>query len=238
MRDLLTDLVRRTRRPESTVQPRLPSAFESSAPTMPDLVIDEEVVTQVPAASPRPSSTPEHTHPPATRWAREPHDSPAIVTTVMRTAPQAPTHPVDHSPHERAAASAPSEVVARTTTPGTPATAPGRLPAVVVASARATSLPVPPVDVAARDLRARVSAAIQPATRSEPPTMRPVRVEPPREGPADAGKQRAPEIRISIGRIDVRATAAERPPARRQPSSAPPLTLDEYLAARARRGSR
>jgi hypothetical protein len=47
-----------------------------------------------------------------------------------------------------------------------------------------------------------------------------------------SGETAAPVIRVTIGRIDVRAVSAPAPPARRQAPSAPKLSLDEYLRSR------
>ncbi|AMY08416.1 hypothetical protein LuPra_01616 [Luteitalea pratensis] len=238
MYDLLTDLVRRTRRPESTVQPRLPLAYEALPRTSHGLVVDEETATRVPAASPPLLVTREQTQPPPTPRAREPYDSPAIVATEMQLPPPGSTDAAYHSSrHAPDAASRLPNVLGRTAQLVSTA-APARVPVAVVAPAQATPTRLPAASVAPRELRAHVVAPIQPVTRAEVPQIRRARAEPLREGPAEAHEQLAPEIRISIGRIEVRATAAERPPARRQPSTAPPLTLDEYLAARTRRGTR
>jgi len=45
----------------------------------------------------------------------------------------------------------------------------------------------------------------------------------------------APVIRVTIGRIDVRAVAREAPPARRATAPAPKLSLEEYLRSRSGR---
>jgi hypothetical protein len=47
-----------------------------------------------------------------------------------------------------------------------------------------------------------------------------------------SGETAAPVIRVTIGRIDLRAVNAPTPPARRQAPSAPKLSLDEYLRSR------
>lgn len=46
------------------------------------------------------------------------------------------------------------------------------------------------------------------------------------------GDQAAPVIRVTIGRIDVRAVTQAAPPARRATPPAPKLTLEEYLRSR------
>ena len=240
MRDPLTDLVRRTRRPESTVQPRLPSAYEASPQAMHELVVEQDAVARASVEPRPPVSTREHTPPPPMQIPRDGHPSAAVVTTGIRSTPAVPVDTVDHERrHARAAASPSPDVAPRSAAHVTPVMSPGRVPAPVDAVAPATPPRVPSADVASREARIHTPVPIQPATRSELPPTRGVRAESLGEDRADGREQAAPEIRISIGRIEVRATAAERPPARRQASSGPPpLTLDDYLAARARRGTR
>ena len=86
---------------------------------------------------------------------------------------------VDHrSRPARAAASASSDVVARTAAHVTSVAAPGRVPAAVVDAGQATPPRVPAVSVAPREARAHVVAPIQPMTRAEVPQIRRVRTDP------------------------------------------------------------
>jgi len=76
-------------------------------------------------------------------------------------------------------------------------------------------------------------ANIQPLT-IRPHVARPDGAPPRANEAADetTGETAAPVIRVTIGRIDVRAVNAPAPPARRQTPSAPKLSLDEYLRSR------
>jgi hypothetical protein len=52
---------------------------------------------------------------------------------------------------------------------------------------------------------------------------------------AGEGETAAPVIRVTIGRVDVRAVNAPAPPARRETTPAPKLTLEDYLRSRSGR---
>ena len=239
MRDLLTDLVRRARRPESTVQPRLASAYEASLQPLQEVVVDRETSTHKPLSTSLRVPTEEHTRPVRTPARRE-RESPAV-TQEMRSAVPVPRSAGDHGNGPAPTATSTSSGGApRVSAPVTPAppTGPVSLPVVVIAPAAVPR--VPPSDVARRQAQGPVTAPTRPPVRTEVEPLRRVRTDPRRETLADTRERSAPDIRISIGRIEVRASVAERVPARRQPSpaSASPLTLDEYLAARARRGPR
>ena len=237
MRDLLTDLVRRTWRPESTVQPRLTSAYEAPMQSTLDDVVDHDATGEPPAA-PLPMSARAHVEPTRTTMRRAVHDS-TEPTIDMRRATPVERKPVDRSDRPAPATTQASpEVTPRVTPLATPATprGPASVPAAVVASVTATR--IPSSDVSARQAPPRVVSPIQPLVRTDVPSLRRVHADTAREE-AGTRERQAPDIRISIGRIEVRASAAERVPARRpSPASASPLTLDEYLASRGRRGSR
>jgi hypothetical protein len=237
MRDPLLDLVHRTRRPESAVQPRLSSAYETSQQAMHDIAVDE-VVTRDSTAARLPISTSVAQAPATPTMPRERHDSPAIAASAVRRLPPA-GEPVDHDTRPaRPAAPASSDAMPHPAVP-VAFVKPERVPEPVASVAPESVARVPAIEAMPREARRpHAIAAIQPATRVDRPQVRRLGVEPTRQEPIDTREQPAPEIRISIGRIEVRATAAERPSARRQPASPPPLTLDDYLAARARRGTR
>ncbi|MFL6196542.1 MAG: hypothetical protein ACJ75H_20340 [Thermoanaerobaculia bacterium] len=56
------------------------------------------------------------------------------------------------------------------------------------------------------------------------------------ERPAFAPEREAPEpvIHVTIGRIEVRATAAPKAPARERPAARPAVDLEEYLRQRSK----
>jgi hypothetical protein len=58
-------------------------------------------------------------------------------------------------------------------------------------------------------------------------------LQPPSARPEIGQREPAPAVRVTIGRVVVRASpAAERPPARRVELPRPPLSLEEYLQSR------
>ena len=174
--------------------------------------------TRVPAASAPPLATRTHARPPTPRRAsvatRPPLSRPRCGAPRRRRA----IRPITARDTAPAAASRRPTSPRRTAQLASTA-APARVPAAAAPTAQATAARVPAASVAPREARRPRRRA-----RSSPRLARSFRrfaaSRPSRRGerPADAREQPAPEIRISIGRIEVRATAAERPPARRQPS--------------------
>ena len=146
--------------------------------------------------------------------------------------------PVENAPAERrleppsAAAHAADVRTAASRATGA-ATAAGRSPEIATAEASAVSLR-PRVAVAATDLGARATRASADGGASS------IRAESAsvfvRKASFDAVSRlsAAPSVRVSIGRIELRAAFAPEPAAPPPRRSAPPLSLDEYLKRRER----
>jgi hypothetical protein len=235
MSDFLAHLVERSRdeaAPE--IRPRIPSAFEASAagdenPALLPIVAEDEPTAQrrTPALQP-----PVYRGPLAAPTAAAPPPAPAPPTTGEREAAGdgfRPPTPNDNRRQVGPTAGIPSAVQEASRVPGTP-TEPVQVIRVVTTRPEAA-----PAAVAA-------AAPVPPHPR--PPAIEPriVRAEPRRESDAPgrdpatgASEREGPIIRVSIGRIEVRAVTGPSvpPPPPRWPVPAP-LGIEEYLRQRMR----
>lgn len=239
MRDLLTDLVRRTLRPERAVRPRLPSWSTPAEASDAALAItterDARAVDRTVDATgerPRDSSHPARPSPvplrsaPASAPVGDSVDRPRSPVSGAMTATAAPTHVM----------------------------APARPPAGIDTSPRAHTGPETrhsTADIGVRTQRGArheapavqvLATHVRPALRDAPQVSRRVdgHAAPRRDNDADDGREPAtPAIHITIGRIDVRPPAPERrAPRRSGGTAAAPQSLEAYLDARGRGGRR
>lgn len=242
MSDYLKNLAARTLDPSTVVQPRLASRFEPP-PGEPGLVTDFEVETEF-EASPA--------EPPVEARAETPH---APVTTRAESAPRVPAEhsppPVferrpEVSPHEqspapaseRAPDPAPSQTFVNRETPRQTA---ANVEVLKSAAREETAESVPAAVRAAA--RPSPEAAEPQTTRSGPRVVEPRLLPAPKVSeapqsrasftPEPAHEDAAPTIRVTIGRVDVRAVAAGSKETKRAPAPPrPALTLEDYLRRR------
>jgi hypothetical protein len=241
MRDLLSELVRRTRHPDSTVQPRLTSRYEPISPGPQARIAVEDAA--------------------GARFAPEaPIGEPSVDAGRRRGPLRAPDPPEPRplrpdAPTEDGPARAHPHVESPLPLPPRDDATPPRTSAVrIVAAAErhrpvlstqpdAQAAPVPrPIerlDDAERRAVAVAARVVPSRSADKPPAATPDR-EPAGLVRDDAAGSEAPvpEIRISIGRIDVRAVVTPAAAVRRAERTRPPQSLEEYLSARARGGSR
>lgn len=219
----------------TVVRPRVPGLFERPAPPAPDRELEvtaEPPLSGLGLAGPpsgaAPGSPPQpRTHtwlvaaPVAHRGAEQarepsPPPQPAPVTALLPAAPQfAPS-----------AAAAPAAPARRQDTPHPVSASPGREPAGGPGAQTAPQALAPPVPAA-------------PPQAPAPPAWRPPAPAPagaaPATRPPHAGTPTEPTVRISIGRIEVRAPEppGHRGADRRPGRPAPVLSLDRFLAGEA-----
>jgi hypothetical protein len=220
--DFLTSLAARSLGQEAVIQPRPEALFEPDAKTTPEVDLVQEVET-VAEVSPRPRSrrqtlplptalayaerlTAHHDENPA------PEASPAVIQehppiSIRAADPVVSPEPV---PAMRQTESSLTEVLAARR------------------SARPTETAIQPDERRSQVVPATVAPALRPAEAGSRTTAA-------RRGgrnPAvhvDAEPQ-APIVRVTIGRVDVRAVIAPPEQPRRTPSKPTRMTLDEYLA--------
>jgi hypothetical protein len=239
---------------EGVVQPRpTPRAKATGEPqegeddsatgreTPPRLSIPTLPATTLPAGQKQSASTP----PP--RWV-EPA-LPAALETVLLTTAVAPAGPAPGRPRAGQATGAPglAKDAAREIEPSLkPAPRPlAAKPAITPAPAATVRIEAP----AARTLAPKPAVAPASVTpspagglRIETPAIRPTpTARAPRFGPPislPTAKEPPPTINVTIGRIEVRATSASVPPARKSVAPAPAMKLEEYLRQRSAGGAR
>ena len=256
MNGILDTLVMRERGQADTLAPRLPAMFEST-PVIDDAPVALERPRAAQHAAPAPAP-PQPARPPV------PPVSAATPRPVMVIVPPPPAaQPVQARAPEPPAAHAPpaarvhtlethTETVVRVERETVAAPAPQRreLPA---PPPRTGKLPAPPAPLeAARPVppsapppvpmqpRAPVDVRIVPARAALPVRAQPAAAQPPRQRalPQAAAQAlppvQAPDVHISIGRVEVRASTAPPRPARAAGGPAP-VSLDQYLSQRNKR---
>lgn len=236
MSDYLKNLVERTLDPSRVVQPRLASRFEPQGTFAAfDLDTGEgetepaEPAVEARAEARRAEATPRAESAPRTR-------------AEHFAAPSVPERRPDALPHEQRPAPASERA------PNPPTTA------MTFAEREAPRPTVTSVEAGKSPARAEASIKVSDAVRESRPapesgTAQKPRVVEPRLSPLpkvfegqsphvpaadDAGREEAaPTIRVTIGRVDVRAVAAPAREARRAPEpQRPSLTLEDYLRRR------
>lgn len=259
MSDYLGTLVARTQRPMDALRPRPVSRFEPVGGRIPGGTLLEERNEEEPAApAPHPSENRPSPGTPTARATRTAPPRPAAGLPLPRPTagpPAARPAPASTALPAASEAAGPPESQARTTesspftpTPpsveGTPIT-----PLDVVLEspvARATSrserqvAPLSPRDAApaypSEPAGGSVPLTVPPGDEYAPPALRPetrAYVAPP--SPALPGPDAAaaePVIRVTIGRVEVRATLVAPPPAPARPRNEPSLTLEAYRRKR------
>jgi len=218
--------------PRSTAQPQ---AVEAAPSPKPVAEVEPSVLRDVggpPARAPHESGTDEPRPAPGMRVRPA-----APVPPPVALAPQA-EHPAPPQP-PKSTTLQPTVSMTEETPPQAP----------TPRSSRLARLPIEPrtvaepstADLGPQPLEARRDAALPPANPPMPlpvvvPDVRPRQTapgEPAFAPPAPA--EATPTIRISIGRIEVRAVTPAPPPRRKPSRPAPALSLDEYLKQQKRR---
>jgi hypothetical protein len=219
MSEFLGNLAARALGLSAVARPR-PSIFEPRRAT--PLALEPETVSVPHAARAEEVPPPKRTQP-----AREAAPQARQPTPSVETEPEAP--PVRALPAEMPAA--------RTRARAAPPPSDGRVKATAVAEQgvgvlRAGS-PAEPAEIPA-DPPIVTTPSLQP-TRVAPRPSLPVKPSFPTRVKRDTS---GPTVRVSIGRIEVRAVKAEEPPEpRKKPKQAPRISLDDYLGrARERAG--
>jgi hypothetical protein len=243
MTDALARLVRRTLRPETVLQPRLPSPFERRLPGAEAAWLELREAPAEPASPPMERERDADTAGPATAGASPPRRTTAETDLVIpHVQPRSRPRPTESAepltqPHPtiRVAEPEPAPAAqglarpARVVAPG-PDGAPERTSA---AAARTAAVAGP----------GRVPPLVPPSPSVERSADRAARtpevlpLPPPRDPDADGHAD--PVIHITIGRVEVRANVTPGPV--RSPDPRPPavrrvMPLDEYLDRRARGG--
>jgi hypothetical protein len=212
-----------------TIQPTLEApAPETAAPSAPPAQVEavapvaQPDLSEVPPDSSQPSPTEEHQPSPVRSEARQPARTqppgtasviPVEVRLAPATEPAAPTPPAPSASAPLAQRSTPR--------PAVPGEAP---PQIEPAAPLAKTEPVP--SLAAPEILGEPV----PLREDERPPVEPLLVEPRvHQTKADQG----PTVRVTIGRIEVRAALPTTPPQRAQPvRRRPALPLDQYLKRR------
>lgn len=248
MSDYLGNLAAKSLAPAPALQPRLASRFEPLAPAAPELraapAFLEETVTEL--ASPPPAPIPVHIESPSpsppgrgsqgvrprrAERSEERHAHEATAEKVSEDSPQPVTKPAS----------------ARRRVPAPVEAEPERVQS-AVAGRSVQSFEVSPPDTPVRPLlppwERRPGGEGQREFRPETPRHQESSIPqlqprvtlaerqpfaPQRESPAPE-----PVIHVTIGRIEVRATAAPKGPARERPAARPAVDLDEYLRQRSK----
>ena len=243
MTDALARLVRRTLRPETVLQPRLPSPFERRLPGAEAAWLELREAPAEPARSPMERERDADTAgtamagaPPPRRAAAETDMVVAHVPSRSRPRPTESAEPLTQPPPtirvaapEPALAAEGSALQARVVVAGQDG-APERAPAATARTGAAAGPgPAPP-------LVPPSPAPVRSADRAErTPEVLPL--PPPRDPDADGRAE--PVIHITIGRVEVRANVTPGPvrsPDPRPPAARRVMPLDEYLDRRARGG--
>jgi len=245
--DYLDRLVTRSFGLPGGVGPRLPSAYEADvAVDEPLIEVREESATR-PSLASQPARTPnpptprrENAGAPAPRRgaARRPETEATPTAAPREASPKTPTRasrrPARGLSSPEADPTPPSNTVLLVGQPGEPE----GMAAGLLAAPLAPDEPMP--EEPARPAVPSVFAG--PTSRhAEIRPALPVEVAVPRAGAALNAQPRAqpsavPAVRITIGRIDVRAVTPPEPARARTPTTPPPLSLDDYLERR--RGGR
>jgi hypothetical protein len=224
MSEFLGNLAARALGLSAVARPR-PSIFEPRRATPQPLALEPETVSVPHAARAEEASRPP-TRPKRTQPAREAAPQARQPTRSAETEAEAP--PVRALPAEMPAA--------RTRARAAPPPGDGRMNAPAVAEQGTALLrarsPAEPADPA--DTPIVATPSLQP-TRVTPRPNLPVKPSFPTQVKRDTP---GPTVRVTIGRIEVRAVKAEEPPEpREKPKQAPRISLDDYLGrARERAG--
>lgn len=243
MRDFLTDLVRRTLSPESMVQPRLASRYEPRQPE-PVLAASDLEAQADDRATPA-SVQREHARGETHAAEVTPVRAPRSGTTVPRPSVAEPDGRLPLDDALRTIRPAPLDASNRPDTPqpmATPLASASGAPPAPRDSAHARSadevVPAPPAPRAPAAQAGEAHAVFLPRPFEAPTDRRPGAPDD-APAPAETAGGPRPDIRISIGRIDVRATVsrAAAPPRLDRPERARP-SLEDYLNERARGGRR
>jgi hypothetical protein len=198
-----------------------PSPGRRAEPSL-DVAVEREAseVPAEPSRSPRSASAAAARQPPAAAEPTPPPSTPARFPAAEPTPPP----------------STPARFPAAEPTP--PPSTPARVPAAEVDRLHE---PPGPATTLARDLRqaVRLTSAQReglpvwepqstPRSLPPPPVKSPRAQEPAAEG-TPSGRAESPVVRVTIGRVDVRAVLPSPPAEHSRPKRAPRLTLDEYL---------
>ncbi|TMJ95088.1 MAG: hypothetical protein E6G67_07990 [Actinobacteria bacterium] len=224
MSDYLTSLAARALGVADVVRPSR-SLFEPRRGAR-----DPAAEAELDAESPRAPATQPTSKPPVQRVdaASEPHEAPTVGGEKARPEPVSPA-PVALRPHAVDAASGPERRATRASPPSRERSsrrfdvaarvAPGRVPA------KPDEVETPEV----LEVAAEVAATPRPDRPAKPGPWPPARETSPRPA-APAEPAQPPIVRVTIGRVDVRAVAPEKSPEReRSPKPSPTVSLDEYL---------
>lgn len=264
MNSILDIHVQRERGQAVTLAPRLPSMFESGSNLQETAPVFEAPVRATPAADapPAPMEAPRRTPPPPIeptpelRRAAPPVPAPvAVPKATAQTVQQSLVPPARHEQPLPVHVPGPQVIRFERETvlavpapvrsePAPVAQPPRRAPAVVpplpaAQPSVAAAIPAPPpvaprlaVRRASEPLAARASTSqVLPAPQAlRVPASR-------RESAPPAPIARAPDVHITIGRIEVRATTAAPSRTARDNGAAAPMSLDQYLNQRNRKGN-
>ncbi|HEV2862132.1 MAG TPA: hypothetical protein VGX48_14070 [Pyrinomonadaceae bacterium] len=236
MSDYLKNLVERTLDPSRVVQPRLASRFEPHG-TFAAFDLETQEGETDPAAPPFEAHA-EARHADATPHAESAPPTPVehfAAPSVFEGRPESPPRepppapPIEHAPD--APTTAKTLVEKEAPRPTAASVEAGKSPA-----REETSIKV--FDAKREPPRSPESGPTQRPRVVEPrlsPLPKVFEAQPPRASADEAGRdEAAPTIRVTIGRVDVRAVAAPAKEARRAPAPPPrpALTLEDYLRRR------
>jgi hypothetical protein len=240
MSDVLGNLIERTLQVEPAVQPRLTSRFEAPAPrdeaARPSLV-EEEVEREAPAPS-RPRAARARKAIPAE--GEDPVGGEQTPQRALRSGSPAARH--DSALDADAPPERPHATIRDAGAEPEQAQGQRRGSKTGMERARDDAPEPPPAPAAPTVARQRVPTVegVEPVVTFAPLLMMPTESESP-ELPAsderDGREPPAPVIRVSIGRVEVRATVGPAPPKvprGRAPPASKVMSLDEYLSQRAK----
>lgn len=233
MSDFLTTLIAFQRGELRALQPRLPARYESALPNnvSPAEPLVEEYVERDAAPMTRPLTQIERASP---RVPPAPYRGSLSAPTAQEN-PRTREAP-DHTPDPIAARTPPTQARAKDVT----------APAAIPRAPNRAQVPEPPEEAQGPRVIIRENMLQPKSAVVAQPIVRIVRESPTQlAGPAarTASSQRneqestlppAPTVRVTIGRILVRATQAPPPRESRRAAPAPKLSLDDYLKARER----
>lgn len=264
MNGILDTLVLRERGQAGALAPRLPALFEST-PVIDELPMPVErsaVPAQAAAVpvAPQPQRTPaSHAGPaeaprPVTVSSPLPSAPQPVRITGTSAAPPAAPSPQPVTVHTVEARTLPvvrveretlRELAARPAVPSRPRQQPGAVRQAVVPPALAPQAVQPvrtqaapaPIAPVRPSIAARVVPAHSPqAERAQPVQPRQRAMPQPAAAPQPMVPLQAPDVHITIGRVEVRASSAPARPARAASGPAP-VSLDQYLSQRNKQGT-
>jgi len=224
MSDYLTRLVERSLGVGEVVSPRLQSLFEPRDAVAEPALVDEPIEAREERLVPAPSPSAKEATPALPRRRTEPPDE-IVVEWESPAEPGSPHVAVEPAVSEREAlarAESPVPTLRPQADQGgeRPSPEPPRRRTIVVRERQHPPQSEPAARVRPRD---PVPTGPYEVRLPLPPALQPPPV------PAQAAPTDPPVVRVTIGRVDVRAVLPPAPAERAAPQRAPRMTLDEYL---------